>query len=88
MTSGAGAQAREKYFAENNKSDAEQVQDNIKDLGDHVGQMASRQYEHAQDMATDAVKEAGDAIRRNPLTSIGIGLGVGFLLGVSLGGRS
>ena len=49
--------------------------------------MASRQYERAQDVATDAIQETGDAIQRNPLTAIGIGLGVGFLLGLAMGGR-
>jgi ElaB/YqjD/DUF883 family membrane-anchored ribosome-binding protein len=51
----------------------------MKDLGDSVGHMASRQYERAQDLATDAIQETGDAIQRNPLTAIGIGFGVGFL---------
>ena len=49
--------------------------------------MASRQYERAQDVATDAFQETGDAIQRNPLTAIGVGLGVGFLLGLAMGGR-
>jgi ElaB/YqjD/DUF883 family membrane-anchored ribosome-binding protein len=81
MATGAAAHAR-------TKSDAERVQDNVKDLGEHVGQMASRQYEQAHDMAADAIRETGDAIQRNPLASIGIGLGVGFILGLALGGRS
>jgi len=38
-------------------------------------------------MATDAIQDTGDAIQRNPLTAIGIGIGVGFLLGRFLGGR-
>jgi ElaB/YqjD/DUF883 family membrane-anchored ribosome-binding protein len=49
--------------------------------------MASRQYERAQDMATDAIQETGDTIQRNPLTAIGIGFGVGFLFGLAMGGR-
>jgi ElaB/YqjD/DUF883 family membrane-anchored ribosome-binding protein len=50
--------------------------------------MASGQYEQAYDVATDAVEETGQIIRRNPLGSIGVGLGVGFLLGFILtGGR-
>ena len=86
MTSGASAQVRTEHVADHN-SDAQQVQDNIRDLGDHVAQMASRQYGRAHDMATDAIDETGDAIQRNPLTSIGIGLGVGFFLGLLRGGR-
>jgi len=39
-------------------------------------------------MATDALDDTAIAIQRNPLAAIGIGLGVGFLLGVILtGGR-
>ncbi|MGD0533703.1 MAG: hypothetical protein ABSA62_15965 [Methyloceanibacter sp.] len=41
----------------------------------------------AQDVATDAIKETGDAIQRNPLTAIGIGFGVGFVFGLAMGGR-
>ena len=48
--------------------------------------MASSQYEQAYDVATDAVEETGQIIRRNPLASIGVGLGVGFLLGLILTG--
>jgi ElaB/YqjD/DUF883 family membrane-anchored ribosome-binding protein len=70
------------------QSDSERVHDNIQDLTEHVGKMASSQYWHAQDMATDAIQEAGEAIQRNPFASIGIGLGVGFALGLLLGGRS
>ena len=56
-------------------------------LGDSVGHMASRQYERAQDVATDAIQETGDAIQRNPLSAIGIGFGVGFVFGLAMGGR-
>ena len=89
MTNLAGAQTQAKRFANQNElsSDVQEVRENIKDLGDSVGHMASRQYERAQDVATDAFQETGDAIQRNPLTAIGIGLGVGFLLGLAMGGR-
>jgi ElaB/YqjD/DUF883 family membrane-anchored ribosome-binding protein len=89
MTNFAGAQTQAKKFANQNdlSSDAQEVRENIKDLGDSVGHMASRQYERAQDMATDAIKETGDTIQRNPLTAIGIGFGVGFLFGLAMGGR-
>ena len=89
MTNIAGARTQAKKFANQNdlSSDVQEVRENIKDLGDSVGHMASRQYERAQDVATDAIQGTGDAIQHNPLTAIGIGLGVGFLLGRSLGGR-
>ena len=89
MTNFAGAQTHAKKFANQNEpsSDAQEVREKVKDLGDSVGHMASQQYERAQDMATDALQDTGDAIQRNPLTAIGIGIGVGFLLGRFLGGR-
>ena len=89
MTNVAGAQTQAKKFANKNdpSSDVREVRENIKDLGDSAGHMASRQYERAQDMATDAIQETGDAIQRNPLTAIGIGFGVGFLFGLAMGGR-
>ena len=88
MTNFAGAQAQAKKFANQNdlSSDVQEVRENIKDLGDSVGHMASRQYERAQDVATDAIQETGDAIQRNPLSAIGIGFGVGFVFGLAMGG--
>ena len=89
MTNFAGAQTHAKKFANQNElsSDAQEVREKVKDLGDSVGHMASRQYERAQDVATDAIQETGDAIQRNPLVAIGIGISVGFLLGRFLSGR-
>jgi ElaB/YqjD/DUF883 family membrane-anchored ribosome-binding protein len=83
-TPGAQAQAS-KHAGRNRPSDI----DDIADIAGSVGDMASRQYEQAYDVATDAVEETGQIIRRNPLASIGVGLGVGFLLGLILtGGRT
>jgi ElaB/YqjD/DUF883 family membrane-anchored ribosome-binding protein len=89
MTNLAGAQTQAKRFVNQNElsSDVQEVRENIKDLGDSVGHMASRQYERAHYVATDAIQETGDAIQRNPFTGIGIGFGVGFLLGLAMGGR-
>jgi ElaB/YqjD/DUF883 family membrane-anchored ribosome-binding protein len=90
MTNFAGAQTQAKKFTNQNdlSSDVQDVRENIKDLGDSVGHMASWQYQRAQDMATDVIQETGDAIQHNPLTAMGIGFGVGFLFGLLLGGRS
>ena len=65
MANLAGAQAQAKKFANQNdlSSAVQEVRENIKDLGDSVGHMASRQYDRAQDMATDALQETGDAAR-------------------------
>ena len=90
MSNVAGAQAQAKKFANQNhdSSDVQEIRDNIKDLGSSVGDMATRQYERAQGTVTDSLQEAGNAVRRNPLTAIGMGLGVGFVLGLVTGGRS
>ena len=83
-TPSAQAQAS-KHAGRNRPSDI----DDTADIAGSVGNMASRRYEQAHDVATDAVEETGQIIRRNPLGSIGVGLGVGFLLGFILrGGRS
>lgn len=90
MSNVAGAQARARKFARQNdaSSDVQEIRDNINDLGSSVGDMATRQYERAHDAVTDSLRATGSAIQRNPLTAIGIGLGVGFLFGLVTGGRS
>ena len=81
-TPGAQAQASAHAFID-------ELGDNVADIAGSVGDMASHQYEQAYEVATDAVEETGQIIRRNPLGSIGVGLGVGFLLGLILtGGRA
>ena len=85
-TPGAQAQAQaSKHAGRNRPSNIDELRGNIANI---AGDMASRQYEQAYDVTTDAVEETGQIIRRNPLSSIGVGLGIGFLLGFILtGGR-
>ena len=61
---------------------AKSIGEEVGDFAGDVGRMASKQYGRAQDMAVDAFDETHAAIRRNPLLSVGIALGIGFLLGV------
>jgi ElaB/YqjD/DUF883 family membrane-anchored ribosome-binding protein len=84
-----GAKERPKKSGPTQKSsDVDDLREGISDLGDSVGDMATRQYQRVQDMATDALDNTSDAVQRNPYTAIGIGLGVGFLIGLVLtGGR-
>jgi ElaB/YqjD/DUF883 family membrane-anchored ribosome-binding protein len=86
MNNAAGAQAQTKRFT--HQSDVEDLRDNIQDLGNSVGDMATRQYERAHDTVSDALRDASGAIRRNPLAAIGIGLGLGFLVGLVSSGSS
>ena len=87
MNNVAGAQAQAKGFADQT-SEVEDIRENIQDLGNSVGDMATRQYERAQDTMSDALRETSGAIQRNPLAAIGIGLGLGFLVGLVSSGRS
>ena len=83
MTSTPGAQAQVSNDAGRNRpSDIDELRATLTDIAGSVGDMASSQYEQAYDVATDAVEETGQIIRRNPLASIGVGLGIGFLLGL------
>ena len=85
MSNTPGAQAQASNNAGRNRpADIDELRDNIADIAGSVGDMASSQYEQAYDVATDAVEETGQIIRRNPLASIGVGLGVGFLLALIL----
>ena len=87
MSNVAGAQAQAKKPAYK-ASDVEDIRENIEDLGKSVGDMATRQYERAHDTVSDALRETSDAIQRNPIAAIGIGLGLGFLVGLVSSGRS
>jgi ElaB/YqjD/DUF883 family membrane-anchored ribosome-binding protein len=42
----------------------------------------------AHDAAADGLRQTGNPIQRRPLAAVGIGLGVGFLVGLVTGGRS
>ena len=87
MSNVAGAQAQAKKGA-HKSSDVEDIRDNLQDIGNSVGDMATRQYERAHDTVSDALRETSGAIQRNPLAAIGIGLGLGFLVGLVSSGRS
>jgi ElaB/YqjD/DUF883 family membrane-anchored ribosome-binding protein len=85
---GARAQAGKAASEGREPSDLQDIRDNIQDLGNSVGDMATRQYARAHDTVSDTLRETGSAIQRNPLAAIGIGLGVGFLFGLVTRGRS
>lgn len=73
MSNIPGAQAQAKRFA-HQTSDVKDIRDNLQDIGNSVGDMATRQYERAHDTVSDALRETSGAIQRNPLAAIGIGL--------------
>jgi ElaB/YqjD/DUF883 family membrane-anchored ribosome-binding protein len=63
-------------------SDLQELKKSAEDLTNTVGNVASRQYEHAQDVAKDTVHRSEEVIRRNPFSAILTALGLGFLLGL------
>ena len=59
------------------RKDLEGLTGQIRRTGDH-------QLERVQDTAGEALKAVEDAVRQNPLSSLGIALGGGFLVGIIL----
>lgn len=47
-----------------------------------IGATGSHQTDALQDQASEALSAVEDAVRREPLKSLGIALGAGFLLGI------
>ena len=58
------------------------IRADLQNLTSTVARGANKQIERAQDTAVGAVQQADEAIRRNPLTSIALAVGLGFLFGV------
>ena len=56
----------------------------IEDLGGSVARAGGHQADRAQDAIKEATAAIEAAARRNPLSTVGIALGVGFLLGIIL----
>ena len=61
---------------------AKSIGEEVSDFAGDVGRMASKQYGRAQDTAVDAFDDTYAAMKRNPLLTLAIALGIGFLLGV------
>ena len=57
------------------------IRADLQNLTSTVARLANKQIERAQDTAVEAVQQADQAIRRNPLNAIAIALALGFLFG-------
>ena len=57
------------------RADLQGLTGDVKRLGGH-------QIENMQDTANAALEEVAASVRRNPLTSVAVALGAGFLYGV------
>lgn len=60
---------------------ARNIGDEVSDFASDVSRKAGKQFDRAQDRAVDAMQDAGDAMRRYPLSTIAVAAGLGFLLG-------
>lgn len=54
----------------------------LQNLSNTVTRMAGRQINRAQDVVTEKAEQTEEAIRRNPMTSVAIAVGLGFLFGL------
>ena len=61
---------------------AKSIGEDVTDFANDVSRKAGKQFDRAQDMAVDAMQDAGDAMRRYPLSTLAIVAGLGFLFGV------
>jgi ElaB/YqjD/DUF883 family membrane-anchored ribosome-binding protein len=53
-------------------------------LGGSIARAGGHQAERAQDAASEAVTALEAAVRRNPVSALGIAAGIGFLVGIVL----
>jgi uncharacterized protein YjbJ (UPF0337 family) len=60
----------------------ESLRSGIHSLSSTVERIAQEQLPHLRSRATDAVKQADDAIKQNPLIVVAVALGIGFLVGI------
>ena len=60
----------------------ESLRSGIQDLSSTVERLAKEQLPHARSRAIDALTDAEEAVKRNPLVVVAIALGLGLLIGV------
>jgi ElaB/YqjD/DUF883 family membrane-anchored ribosome-binding protein len=58
------------------------IREDLQKLTSMVGRLASSQLSRAQDAAVRTADDLEEAIRRNPLSALGIALGLGLLLAI------
>ena len=58
------------------------IREDLQKLTSMVGRLASSQLSRAQDAAVRTADDLEEAIRRNPLSALGIALGLGFLVAI------
>ena len=60
------------------------LRQDVEALTGSVARTGGHQFERVQDKASEAVSAVETAVRRDPVSSLGIALGLGLLLGIVL----
>ena len=68
--------------AEELAAQIEAIRADIQSLTSTVSRVANKRLGQAQDKAVEAVSNAEDAIRENPVSAVAIAAGLGFLFGI------
>lgn len=64
--------------------DIQQIRRDVENLTNSLKRAGTHQAERVQDKANDALVSLEDAVRREPIKTLGLAVGVGFLLGILL----
>jgi ElaB/YqjD/DUF883 family membrane-anchored ribosome-binding protein len=56
----------------------------LDNLGSSIGRTGANQADHLQEQAVEALGAVEEAVKRDPLTTLAIALGLGFLLAILL----
>jgi ElaB/YqjD/DUF883 family membrane-anchored ribosome-binding protein len=64
--------------------DIEQIRRDVENLTNSLKRAGTHQAERMQDTASDALVTLEDAVRREPVKTLGMALGAGFLIGILL----
>jgi ElaB/YqjD/DUF883 family membrane-anchored ribosome-binding protein len=58
------------------------IREDLQKLSSMVGRLANSQLSRAQDAVVRTADDVEEAIKRNPLSALGIALGIGFLVAI------
>jgi ElaB/YqjD/DUF883 family membrane-anchored ribosome-binding protein len=60
------------------------LRNDLDNLGSSIGRTGANQADHLQEQAAEALGAVEEAVKRDPLTTLAIALGLGFLLAILL----
>lgn len=74
-------------YADKARQRGQEYADRARDQAEHLYEAGSRRADEAAYYAELGYEEVSDVVRRNPMQSLGIAAGVGFLLGLIVARR-